>query len=77
MPTELATLYAIDRFGVQAVTGRVTLRARDIRAMTVADTVVRTYRSRQNADSTAHWEWENPQMAAWLNILAREAMNVK
>lgn len=55
---ELELLNAIKVFGVEAVTGRKVLSAREIRNMLTAETVVNAYRGRENyRDEDGKQDW--------------------
>ena len=68
IPYELIDLSYIDRFGVEAVYGRKTLSAKEIRNMILAENVVNAYNSRRAAmgDNVAKWAAENEQAAKLL-----------
>jgi hypothetical protein len=55
----LSRLNAIDRFGVQAVTGRLTLGAKEIRLMAIAENVVEAYKDRDRAPDLGEWVSQN------------------
>ena len=63
----------IDRFGVQAVMGRSTLGAGEIRRMIASDNIVHAYESRKRADNWATWASANPTQSRILNDAIRLA----
>ena len=58
---EIRLLQYIDRFGVEAVMGRKTLFAGEMRQMIHAENVVRAYRERLDGNA-AEWVKDNPEM---------------
>ncbi len=60
MPTELFLLHAIDRFGAQAVMGKPTLGAGEIRRMLTAESVVNVCRQFERAGDWAQWAIDHP-----------------
>ena len=78
-PDELRLLDYIDRFGVQAVMGRPTLGAGEIKGMIIADNVRQAYLSRdlyRDRDGNKNWaEWarEYPQLSEIINEAMRAA----
>lgn len=66
LPKELKLAQYIDRFGVEAVTGKKVLGARDIYRITVAENVVRAYADVKKASSYPAWANEHPEMAKLL-----------
>ena len=66
---EVLLLAYIDRFGVDAVMGR-QLGAGEMRRMTVAENIVKAYRSRAKADNWAEWANLYPD----LNRILEDAM---
>lgn len=69
IPHELVDLPYIDRFGVEAVYGRKTLSAKEIRNMLIAENVVNAYNARRAAmgDNVAKWASENESAARLLS----------
>jgi len=65
-PEELILLGYIDRFGAQAILGR-TLSAREVRAMVLAENVMRAYRTRKAAQNWVEWAKQHPEDNALLN----------
>lgn len=61
IPRELQLLGYADRFGVEAVYGRMP-GAGELRAMVLAENVVTAYHSRQKSENWAKWAQENPDM---------------
>ena len=59
-PDELILLGYIDRYGVEQVLGKRQLSAKEIREMTLADNVLRAYRSRQASENWAAWAEAHP-----------------
>ena len=59
---EVRLLSYIDRFGVEAVMGRKTLYAGEMRRMIHAESIVRAYKERSRANA-ADWVKENPEMS--------------
>jgi len=68
---EIRLLQYIDRFGVEAVTGRRTLYAYEMRRMIHAENVARAYNER-NQGNAAEWVKDNPEM----NIILFEAQKM-
>jgi len=68
---ELRLLRYIDRFGVEAVMGRKTLYAHEIRRMIHAENVAGAYHER-NRGNAAEWVKDNPEM----NKLLFEAQKI-
>lgn len=62
---EIRLLQYIDRFGVEAVMGRKTLSAGEMRRMIHAENIQRAYVKRNIADA-AEWVKENPEMSELL-----------
>lgn len=75
---ELEALRMIDRFGAQAVFGRI-LSVREMRMMSLAERIVRAYHDRdayRDADKNKNWaEWaaKNPTEFRLLNVAMRAA----
>lgn len=65
-------LAAVDRFGAQAVFGRV-IGAGEIRRMNTAEAIVRAYRDRERAENWAEWARDNREQAALLARAAKAA----
>jgi hypothetical protein len=60
-PSELKLLEYIDRFGVEAVTGRKTLGAGELLRMIAAQNIVQAYRDKQaHKDGWAAWQQQHP-----------------
>ena len=60
---EIEQLNRIERFGLEAVTGRRVFLFRDFIRMRTAENVVNSYRSRQQAGNWAEWVESNPRPA--------------
>ena len=58
---EIRLLQYIDRFGVEAVMGRKTLFAREMRRMIHAENLVKAYNERNRSDAPT-WVKDNPEM---------------
>lgn len=71
-PRELQLLYAINRFGAQAVMGR-SLGAGEIKRMSAAENIVNWFRERTKAINWATWSKENPGKAHMLEVAAQIA----
>jgi hypothetical protein len=71
MPAELQLLHYIERFGVQAVTGRLVLGAGELRRMTAAENIVRWYRERARAENWAAWAAEHTWESRILNDIMK------
>lgn len=65
-PDELILLSYIDRFGVEAVTGKKTLSFGDVRRMITAENIVEAYRDRKGSGNWAEWAEKNPAVSALL-----------
>jgi hypothetical protein len=65
-PNELILLSYIDRFGVEAVTGKNILPFGDARRMIVAENIVEAYRDRKKSGNWAEWAEKNPSAAELL-----------
>lgn len=63
---EIDVLGKIDRFGVEAVTGRRVLSFGEIRRMIIAENIVAAYRSSLQNNNWAEWTEKNPTAAALL-----------
>ena len=68
--SEIRLLSQIDRFGVQAVLGRM-LWAKEIIRLRTAENIVRLYHERLNASSWAEWASANTNESALLNYCAK------
>lgn len=71
-PEELIIAGYIDRFGAQAVLGRV-LSGGELRRIAQAENIVQAYRDRQKSENWAKWAQDNPEQAAVLNEAERLA----
>lgn len=73
-PDVLRLVDYIDRFGVQAVMGRATLGAGELRTMTLADNVRRaywsraSYRDQSGQENWAEWAQKYPEYNEILNL---------
>lgn len=56
-------LARIDRFGLEAVTGRRVFLFHDFIRMRTAENIVNSYRSRQQANNWSEWMLSNPRLA--------------
>lgn len=65
-PTELALLWSIERFGVEAVMGRAYLSHLEIHNMTLAESIHRLFNARAGTEDHAEWAEKNPTDAALL-----------
>jgi hypothetical protein len=63
---EIGKLRSIDRFGVEAITGRRVLYAREYRQMMYAENIVHAYQSRTRSTNWVEWATSNPHEAAML-----------
>jgi hypothetical protein len=63
---EIERLKRIDRFGIEAVTGRKVFLFSDFIRMLNAENVVHAYVSRKNASNWTEWAASNPQQAELL-----------
>jgi hypothetical protein len=60
-PAELKLLEYIDRFGVEAVTGRKTLGAGELLRMIAAQNIVQAYQSKKdNKEGWVAWQQQHP-----------------
>lgn len=66
-------LAKIDRFGLEAITGRRQFYFGELRRLIIAENIVNAYRGRSRADSWAAWANENPGMAELLAEVERSA----
>ncbi len=64
---EIDILAKIDRFGLEAITGRRQFYFGELRRLIIAENIVTAYRSRARAENWASWSRESPVMA---NLLA-------
>mgnify|MGYP001563942113 CR=1 FL=1 len=64
---EIEKLHRIDRFGLEAVTGRRVFYLYELQRLICAENIETAYRSRQQAANWAEWVQSNPRLA---NILA-------
>ena len=60
---EISKLQRIERFGLEAVTGRRVFLFSEIRRLTHAENVVNAYQSSQRSKNWAEWSKTNPQLA--------------
>lgn len=67
MPTELETLIDIDRFGTQAIYGRV-LSKNEVKRMRAAENVVNAYNSRKQSGDWAAWARDHKDMNRLLEL---------
>lgn len=65
MPHEIELARYVDRFGVEAVFGRV-MGAGEIRRIMTAEAVIGAYKSRQKSENWAGWVVEHPGEAELL-----------
>lgn len=65
-PGELILADYVDRFGAQAVLGRL-MTANELRRIVVVENIVHAYRRRQASDNWPEWEKNYPGEAALLN----------
>lgn len=63
---ELTMLAQIDRFGLEAITGRRQFYFGELRRLIIAENIVNAYRARASAENWAVWAMENPIMAKLL-----------
>jgi hypothetical protein len=63
---EIDTLSKIDRFGIEAITGRRQFYFGELRKMIYAENLVTAYRSRAQSKNWAEWVNSNPVMADML-----------
>ena len=66
MPDELILARTVDKYGAQAVFGRI-LSFHEIRMMTLSDNVVTAYTERARSENWAQWAEANPGRARLLN----------
>jgi hypothetical protein len=60
---EIGKLMSIDRFGVEAITGRRILYFREYRHMIHAENIVNAYASRARSSNWVEWKTSNPRLA--------------
>ena len=58
--------WQIDRYGVEAVMGRAVLSAREIRDMTLVESIYSAFHSRAGSDNWAEWSNNHPDAARLL-----------
>lgn len=63
---EIAKLHRIDRFGLEAITGRRIFYFNELRCLMVAENIVLAYKMRERAENWAQWANENKQLAKLL-----------
>ena len=68
LPREILLAQRIAQYGVEAVMGRRTLGAGEIRRMNAAQNIVSLYEQRARGESWAAWAVANPEGAAALNM---------
>jgi len=72
LPAEIELLAAVDRYGSNAVFGRV-VGAGEIRRMNAAENTIRAYRDREQSDDWPKWARDNPGLARLLAIATKAA----
>jgi hypothetical protein len=70
IPDELVLARSIDRFGVQAVYGRV-MSFQELRMIILAENVVNAYHERAKAENWAVWAESNPGKAEVLAVAGK------
>lgn len=63
---EIDTLAKIDRFGLEAITGRRQFYFGELRRLTIAENIVRFYQSRAASSNWAEWTNSHPAQANML-----------
>ena len=63
MPEELAISDAIDKYGVEAITGKRILRPGLLRRIRHVRTIINAFELRKKAESWSAWGSENPELA--------------
>jgi len=63
---EVVRLQQIDRFGLEAITGRRQFYYGELRRLIIADNIVKAFHSRAHATNWAEWTRDNPIMAELL-----------
>lgn len=63
---EIDTLQKIDRFGIEAITGRRQFYFGELKRMIYAENIITAYRSRAQSDNWASWVNSNPKLADML-----------
>jgi hypothetical protein len=63
---EIDLLRKIDRFGIEAITGRRQFYFGELRAMILAENIVTAYKNRAQSENWATWARANPAMAEML-----------
>jgi hypothetical protein len=61
---EVDKLQKINRFGLEAVTGRRVFYLHELHRLITADNIVNAYRSRRQSKNWAEWTESNPRLAA-------------
>jgi hypothetical protein len=64
---EYEKLMQIDRFGIEAVTGRKQLYFREYLEMTATENIIHAYQSRKSSKDWVEWARENPSAARILS----------
>lgn len=73
---EIDTLTKIDRFGIEAITGRRQFYHGELRRLVISENIVNAYRSRQASDGNwAAWANQNERMAAILAEAEKLGLN--
>ena len=67
MSHEINRLRLIDRFGIEAITGRRQFYAGELRRMVIAENIQTAYQSRARAKNWAAWVKDNPALADLLD----------
>lgn len=75
-PPEYILLQQVDRFGAQAIYGRA-LGYGELRRMTTAETIIKSYNERKAASSWAEWAEANKGRAELLQIAMLAAQGVE
>jgi hypothetical protein len=63
---EIDTLHKIDRFGLEAITGRKQFFYGELRRMIYAENIITAYKSRAQSNDWAKWIKDNPTAAEML-----------
>jgi hypothetical protein len=72
IPGCVLTGRAIEKYGVESVTGEKIIRVRLHRDITMANNVINSYESRKQSDDWVKWVTENPDMNSLLEQARHE-----
>jgi hypothetical protein len=70
IPDELILARAVEKYGAQAIFGRM-LSFQEVRSMGLAENIVNAYGERKKSDNWAEWSENNPSKARLLNTAGK------